>query len=200
MKTGERSFECVAKQQYSLTVHKRVHKGEKPFKCDKCDYKARDRRTLTTHISLHTDKRPFECDQCVYKAKSRENLKTHKIIHTVQNPFECELCEYKTKMRYSLKIHQRIHTGEKPFKCDQCDYKATEKNKLFLDVIKVSPKLNISWDIKYNPIWAHKYHSVPIDEESSKLTLHTLNHLFPPPVLMMTLLNRKCQEMYLQWI
>ena len=30
------------------------------------------------------------------------------------------------------------------------------------------------------------------------LTLHTLNHLFPPPVSMMTLLNRKCQEMYLQ--
>ena len=38
--------------------------GEKPFKCDLCDYAAIQKYQLTLHIRTHTGEKPFKCKKC----------------------------------------------------------------------------------------------------------------------------------------
>ena len=44
----------------------RTHTGERPFKCDSCDFSCMDKFSLTKHIRTHTGERPFKCDFCNY--------------------------------------------------------------------------------------------------------------------------------------
>ena len=43
-----------------------VHKGEKPFKCDICDYSCSRKGNLNRHVSMHEGNKPFKCDICGY--------------------------------------------------------------------------------------------------------------------------------------
>ena len=57
---------------------KSVHKGEKPFKCNICDYKFSTRKHITQHISsVHEGKKPFNCSICDYNCSRKERLTQH---------------------------------------------------------------------------------------------------------------------------
>ena len=48
----------------NLTINKRIHTGEKPFKGDLCEKRFTTSGHLTTHKQIHTGEKPFKCDLC----------------------------------------------------------------------------------------------------------------------------------------
>ena len=60
-----------------------THSGEKPYRCDHCDYAAIQRSSLFIHKMTHAEEKPFRCDHtgCKYASAQRGNLKRHKRTH-----------------------------------------------------------------------------------------------------------------------
>ncbi|KAI8499018.1 hypothetical protein Bbelb_234710 [Branchiostoma belcheri] len=102
----------------------RTHTGEKPYKCDKCDYSAAFKPSLDRHLATHTGQKPYKCDQCDYSTAWKSHLDYHLTKHTGGKPYMCGEYGYMTTCQFSLAQHMK---GQKPYKCDQCSYSAASK-------------------------------------------------------------------------
>ena len=66
------------KENGHLTIHKMVHKGEKPLKCKYCPYKCLRIYSLNTHtVTQHTRKFPHNCKICKKGFMAPGKLKDH---------------------------------------------------------------------------------------------------------------------------
>ncbi|KAM9363977.1 uncharacterized protein KZ484_010259 [Pholidichthys leucotaenia] len=133
--TGEKPFSCeICGQRFrhgpTLKNHIRIHTGEKPFSCETCGQRFNRREILKKHMSIHTGEKPFSCGTCWQRFIDRCSLKFHMRIHTGEKPFSCETCGQKFNQHGNLKIHMRIHTGEKPFSCEVCGQKYNQRSTL----------------------------------------------------------------------
>ena len=81
--------------------------GEKPFKCDLCDYRSYKKGNVTVHMKTHSDgkEHPYQCQHCNYKARLLTQLQQHENTHTGEKPFACELCDYRASVKASVTRH-----------------------------------------------------------------------------------------------
>ncbi|KAJ8727257.1 hypothetical protein PYW08_015654 [Mythimna loreyi] len=106
----------------ALKIHKRVHNGDRPYKCDVCGRDFRQWSDLKYHkVSIHSDQKMFKCEFCGKEFARKYSLNVHRRIHTGERNYKCEYCN-KTFRASSYRLsHMRTHTGDRPHKCPQCD-------------------------------------------------------------------------------
>ncbi|XP_077321448.1 uncharacterized protein LOC143955243 [Lithobates pipiens] len=124
--TGEKIFSCSECgrsfiREEELIIHQRAHIEEKPFSCCYCGRCFPYKRNLNKHLKLHTSTRPFSCPDCGKCFIEKGQLLRHQRRHTGgELPFSCSECEKSFISKPKLIIHQRSHTGERPFLCSEC--------------------------------------------------------------------------------
>ena len=65
----------------NFKVHRRVHTGERPFACTKCNKSFTQLAHLQKHDLVHTGEKPWQCEVCLKRFTSSSNLKTHMKLH-----------------------------------------------------------------------------------------------------------------------
>ncbi|XP_030046348.1 zinc finger protein 721-like [Microcaecilia unicolor] len=133
--TGEKPFTCTEcgksyTEKKALTRHQKIHTGEKPFTCTECNKSFSKKETLTTHQRMHIGEKPFTCTECGKSFYEKKRLTSHQRIHTGEKPFTCTECGKSFSIKETLTTHQRMHIGEKPFTCTECGKSFYEKKTL----------------------------------------------------------------------
>ena len=108
--------------KFSLELHERAHRNEKPFHCD-CGKSFRTAHRLKIHQMDHTGEKPFVCEQCGFQTKTKVDLKFHQYIHSDTKPYQCEICGKQMTCQSWYNRHKQQHTGKGILKCQYCDEK-----------------------------------------------------------------------------
>lgn len=72
-----------------------------------------------------TGEKPYQCEQCLMKFRQKDGLKRHenaKHTNKPSNPYPCDVCGKVLQSKYSLKFHLRKHSARRnALKCELCD-------------------------------------------------------------------------------
>ena len=97
-----------------------LQKGEKPYKCNKCDYKTDRMDHVKRHNALlHEGKKLFQCKMCTYRSSQKELLFRHiASIHDVEETlFKCPICNSEfAKEQDFLKHVSMVHERKSQIK------------------------------------------------------------------------------------
>ncbi|XP_037320354.2 zinc finger protein 835-like isoform X1 [Pungitius pungitius] len=95
----------------TMTRHKLIHTGEKPFKCTEpdCDKDFRSASEVKRHVLMHhTMERPYKCEVCAKGFINVCYLEAHAKIHSGEKPFVCHFCNKAFPTRYSMERHKKL--------------------------------------------------------------------------------------------
>nr|XP_036881567.1 zinc finger protein 678-like [Manis javanica] len=134
--TGEKPYKCKEctksfTSRTSLIVHQRTHSGEKPYKCKECGKTFKWGSCLTEHERIHSGQKPYKCKECSKSFTRSSHLTEHLRIHTGEKPYKCQECGKAFRWSSKLTEHQRVHSGQKPYKCEECGKSFTYFSSLF---------------------------------------------------------------------
>lgn len=65
-------------QTGALSGHRKIHRNEKNYPCNICNYRAITRQVLRIHERKHSGHKPHNCDLCCSKFSTASNLIKHK--------------------------------------------------------------------------------------------------------------------------
>lgn len=147
-------FSCDRKKQ--LIVHRRTHKGQKPFVCTLCNkrftyeryfsvHKCTNvaevhscavcnkqlawRRSLILHQTQHTDgENIYYCSACNKSFATSWRLSAHEKVHNREPVHCCSQCEKRCTTLHALKVHFNVHTDK--YKCRECGKRFSSSNEL----------------------------------------------------------------------
>ena len=122
----EKTFQCSVCGRRFRTLrdrvrHERMHRGEKPYKCDEI-FSEID--SLKNHISIDTvhaatEEDMYSCSECEKHFPSLIGLHQHMNIHRYN--YKCAKCGKSFGSQIDLGIHERrSHTGVRSLKCGVC--------------------------------------------------------------------------------
>ena len=100
----------VSSYASALNRHWKTHTGERPNKCNQCDYATSCADVLKTHLKTHSGERPNKCNQCDFASSRAEHLRTHLKIHSGEKDNKCDQCTYASSGPSNLRKHYKIHT------------------------------------------------------------------------------------------
>lgn len=85
------------------------------FKDVECPYCKRTfkKHNLKQHIRIHTGEKPFACEKCNKAYKRNYLLEEHMRTHSGEKPFVCPECGKAFARKLNMQVHMRTHFGEK---------------------------------------------------------------------------------------
>ena len=74
--------ETEGREKINLGKHLKIHSGEKPNKCNQCDYASSRVYNLRIHLKTHSGEKTYKCNMCDYASSRADVLRTHMKTHS----------------------------------------------------------------------------------------------------------------------
>ncbi|XP_055714159.1 zinc finger protein 501-like isoform X2 [Phlebotomus papatasi] len=105
------------RQNATLKTHMAIHTG-KSIECPDCKKTFSRMSFLHVHRRKHTGEKPYACDRCPNRYRQKCHLAQHMDTHDGVK-YQCLICKKDYSKKWSLKIHMiSIHSDGSRFKCD----------------------------------------------------------------------------------
>ncbi|XP_057336995.1 uncharacterized protein LOC130675376 isoform X2 [Microplitis mediator] len=132
---GERPYECQVcskafSTKWNLQLHKWTHaaRSTKPFKCNQCSAAFYRHSDYTAHMNSHRNVRPYTCNYCGAQFIRKYNCLRHVKEHEENKAYTCDVCNKTFHRSYYLKEHLRVHSGARPYACHICGKSSSTKS------------------------------------------------------------------------
>lgn len=116
----------------TMRIHRRWHDNPLPYKCKTCGQKFRHTSLLSVHRRrMHTGERPYKCPYCPLTFTVSNCLKRHVVLHTGAYPYFCEPCDKGFTTKQKMAVHlAKVHNNKEMLnaKAPPCEYKMVIPN------------------------------------------------------------------------
>ncbi|KAG9511328.1 RE1-silencing transcription factor [Fragariocoptes setiger] len=109
----------------------------KKHACTLCPYRDDTKGGLRTHFQAnHAGEKPHKCDKCQFATSDHNSFRRHKLRHDGLYPYNCPFCAYKSIQSCSYKDHlkkqHRQHADIESylFSCENCGFTTISRAKL----------------------------------------------------------------------